>query len=35
MSTKVSEDDFVNAVTVFRVSLPRSGAKGCDDRLFF
>ena len=34
MSTKMSEDDFTNAVTVFRACLPRSGAKGRDDRLF-
>jgi hypothetical protein len=34
MSTKMSEDDFVNAVAVFRTCLPRSGAKGRDDRLF-
>jgi transposase len=34
MSTKMSEDDFMNAVAVFRASLPRSGAKGRDDRLF-
>ena len=34
MSTKMSEDDFANAVTVFRACLPRSGAKGRDDRLF-
>jgi hypothetical protein len=34
MSTKMSEDDFVNAVSVFRACLPRSGAKGRDDRLF-
>lgn len=34
MSTKMGEDDFVNAVTVFRACLPRSGAKGRDDRLF-
>jgi transposase len=34
MSTKMSEDDFVNSVMVFRACLPRSGAKGRDDRLF-
>ena len=30
----MSEVDLVNAVTVFRACLPRSGAKGRDDRLF-
>ena len=43
MSTKMSEDDLTNAVTVFRACLPRSGAKslpsgltrrGRDDPLF-
>jgi transposase len=34
MSTKMSEDDWVNAVTVFRACLPCSGAKGRDDELF-
>ena len=34
MSTKMSEDNLTNAVTVFRACLPRSGAKGRDDPLF-
>jgi transposase len=34
MSTKMSEDDWINLVAVFRACLPRSGAKGRDDRLF-
>jgi transposase len=34
MSTKMSDDDLTNAVTVFRACLPRRGAKGRDDRLF-
>jgi transposase len=34
MSTKMSEVDLVNAVTVFRACLPLSGAKGRDDPLF-
>jgi transposase len=34
MSTKMSQADLTNAVTVFRACLPRSGAKGRDDPLF-
>ena len=34
MSTKMTEEDWANALTVFRASLPRRGAKGRDDRLF-
>jgi transposase len=34
MSTKMSQEDLTNAVTVFRACLPRSGAKGGDDPLF-
>ena len=34
MSTKMSEDNLTNAVTVFRACLSRRGAKGRDDRLF-
>jgi transposase len=34
MSTKMSETDWVNTLTVFRACLPRRGAKGRDDRLF-
>ncbi len=32
--TKMSDIDFVNALTVFRAFMPRSGAKDQDDRLF-
>lgn len=34
MSTRMTEADWVNALEVFRASLPRRGAKGRDDRLF-
>lgn len=34
MSTKMTDSDWVNALEVFRASLPRCGAKGQDDRLF-
>jgi transposase len=34
MSTKMTEADWANALTVFRASVPRRGAKGRDDRLF-
>lgn len=34
MSTKMIEADLANALMVFRACLPRSGAKGRDDRLF-
>jgi transposase len=34
MSTKMSEEEWINSVAVFRAGLPRSGAKGRDDRLF-
>jgi len=34
MSTKMIDEDWANALTVFRAALPRRGAKGSDDRLF-
>ena len=34
MSTKMTDEDWANAVTAFRAALPRRGAKGRDDRLF-
>jgi len=34
MSTKMTDEDWGNALTVFRAALPRRGAKGRDDRLF-
>ena len=34
MSTKMTDEDWANALTVFRAALPRRGAKGHDDRLF-
>lgn len=34
MSTKMTDADWTNALTVFQASLPRRGAKGRDDRLF-
>lgn len=34
MSTKMTDTDWDNTLQVFRVSLPRRGAKGRDDRLF-
>ncbi|MDJ1466016.1 transposase [Nitratireductor sp. GZWM139] len=34
MSTKMTDNDWANALTVFRAALPRRGAKGRDDRLF-
>jgi transposase len=34
MSTKMTDEDWARALTVFRSALPRRGAKGRDDRLF-
>jgi transposase len=34
MSTKMTDTDWDNTLTVFKASLPRRGAKGRDDRLF-
>lgn len=34
MSTKMTDNDWANALMVFRAALPRRGAKGRDDRLF-
>lgn len=34
MSTKMTDEDWANALAVFRAALPRRGAKGRDDRLF-
>ena len=34
LSTKMTAEDWENALTVFRAALPRRGAKGRDDRLF-
>lgn len=34
MSTKMTEEDWVAALEVFRASLPHRGRKGRDDRLF-
>ena len=34
MSTKMTDEDWANALTVFRAALPRRGAKRRDDRLF-
>lgn len=34
MSTKMTDEDWANALTVFRAALPRRGAKGRDDRVF-
>ena len=34
MSTKMTDDDWTNALAVFRASLLRRGAKGRDDRIF-
>ncbi|WP_454888241.1 hypothetical protein [Sphingobium herbicidovorans] len=34
MSTKMSEEDWGNALLVFRASLPRRGRKAADDRRF-
>jgi hypothetical protein len=34
MSTRMTEQDWEAAVTVFRAFLPRCDAKGRDDRLF-
>ena len=34
MSTKMTDEDWTNALAVFRASLPRRGAKGRDDRIF-
>ena len=34
MSTKMTDEDWKNALTVFRAALPRRGAKGRDDRIF-
>jgi len=34
MSPRMTEADWVNALEVFRASLPRRGARGRDDRLF-
>ena len=34
MCTKMTDEDWATALTVFRAALPRRGAKGRDDRLF-
>ena len=34
MSTKMTDEDWNNALAVFRAALPRRGAKGRNDRLF-
>ena len=34
MSTRMSEEDWENTLTVFRACLPRRGRKAADDRLF-
>ena len=34
MSTKMTDEDWEHALTVFRACLPRRGAKGRDDHLF-